>query len=98
MTNNLILSTYSLEQLQSVIRECIKEAQPSTAPPLTTDDNVLLDRKEARKLFNVSNVTLASWEKKGIIKSYKIATRIRYKKTELMQTFETQRKYGRTAK
>ena len=42
-----------------------------------------LTRKEVSKLLGVSLVTLNDWDKKGIIKPYRIGNLVRYKKREI---------------
>lgn len=42
-----------------------------------------LTRKEVAKLLKVSLVTLSEWNKKGILKPYRIGKLIRYKKPEI---------------
>ena len=44
-----------------------------------------ITRKEARKLLKVSLATLSEWNKKGIIKPYRLGNLIRYKRSELDQ-------------
>lgn len=44
-----------------------------------------LTRKETAKLLKVSLVTLSDWNKKGILKPYRLGNLIRYKRTELEQ-------------
>lgn len=83
MTNQ-ILSTYSLEELQGVIRECIKtELQSSSLNPLNQMDD-LITENEAREFLSVSKVTLKKWRDENRIKFYRIGTRIRYKKSEIL--------------
>ena len=44
-----------------------------------------ITRKEAAKILKVSLVTLSDWNKKGILKPYRLGNLIRYKRTELDQ-------------
>ncbi|MEQ3665850.1 helix-turn-helix domain-containing protein [Olleya sp.] len=44
-----------------------------------------LTRKEAAKILKVSLVTLSDWNKKGVLKPYRLGKLIRYKRTELDQ-------------
>ncbi|WP_439152262.1 helix-turn-helix domain-containing protein [Winogradskyella sp.] len=42
-----------------------------------------ITRNEAAKILKVSLVTLSDWNKKGILKPYRLGNLIRYKRTEL---------------
>jgi excisionase family DNA binding protein len=70
-----------LSSIQSKIDELKKSLSQSTKIP---PEEVFLTQKEAAKLLGISTVTLWSWNKKHIIKSYKIGTLNRYKKSEIL--------------
>ena len=42
-----------------------------------------ITRKEAAKILKVSLVTLSDWNKKGVLKPYRLGNLIRYKRIEL---------------
>lgn len=44
-----------------------------------------LSSKETETLLKISNVTRWSWSRSGILKSYKIGNRIRYRKDEVLK-------------
>lgn len=44
----------------------------------------LLTRKETAEFFRVSLVTLYNWTKYGILVSYRIGTRVYYKRSEII--------------
>jgi excisionase family DNA binding protein len=48
-----------------------------------TPNTELLTRKEASKLLGVSLPTLLDWTKTGKVTGYRIASRVRYKRSEL---------------
>ena len=50
-----------------------------------------LSRKEIIKLLKVSEPTIIDWDKKGILKPYKIGNRIRYKLSEIENVLESSR-------
>ena len=52
----------------------------------STNDESLLTRQEVADLLKVSLVTVWSWTGKGILKSYRIGNKIRYKKSEILET------------
>jgi excisionase family DNA binding protein len=49
----------------------------------STTNTELLTRKEASKLLGVSLPTLLDWTKTGKVTGYRIASRVRYKRSEL---------------
>ena len=53
-----------------------KELQPKKFPDYLT-------RKEVAAILKVSLVTLSDWNKKGILKPYRLGNLIRYKSSEL---------------
>ena len=48
------------------------------------DDEILLTRDEAAKMLSVSLVTLWKYTKDDIIPAYRIGTKVRYKKSEIL--------------
>jgi len=76
------IQNLSVDELKVIItdsfREQLKGLIPKPEPP-----EKYLTRKETAKLLQVSLVTLNDWSKKGIIQSYRINSRIRYKKSEI---------------
>lgn len=61
------------QSLLSAIKEQKQEQQP----------NEFLSRKQAAKLLGISLVSLNEWTKTGLIKGYRIASRVRYKRAEI---------------
>lgn len=86
----LVITTQ--EQLELIVAKSVNSAikaqleAQTTLTPQASKDESLLSRKEAAKLLGVSLVTLNEWSKKGIVVGYRIASRVRYKKTELEQS------------
>lgn len=84
MQNN-IFTSLPLEQLKFEISQEILDRitpllQSVNKPTPTTE---LLTRKEASRLLGVSLPTLLDWTKTGKITGYRIASRVRYKRTDL---------------
>ncbi|PSL01917.1 helix-turn-helix domain-containing protein [Cecembia rubra] len=82
--DNLILSTYSPEELTGIINTAVKEAVKSiqTAPQEKTGEK-LLSRKETAEKLKISLVTLNDWTKRGMLTSYIIGGRVLYKESEI---------------
>ena len=64
------------------IREELKTLSKNFQPVKPTE---YITRQEARKLLKVSLATISDWNKKGIIKPYRLGNLIRYKCSELDQ-------------
>ncbi len=71
------------ELKQSIIKEIRIELQilSKKFKPITPPEYVT--RKEAAKILKVSLVTIHDWNKKGILKPYRLGNLIRYKRIEL---------------
>ena len=74
----LELKEYILEDFREELKSLAKNFQPVKPTEYIT-------RQEARKLLKVSLATLSEWNKKGIIKPYRLGNLIRYKRAELDQ-------------
>ena len=50
-----------------------------------------ITRKETGQILGVSLVTLNEWSKTGIVQGYRIGSRVRYKKTEVLNSLTKMR-------
>lgn len=82
---NIILTQLTTEQLQSKITEAVTTAFFNMSAP-TPEEVEYITRKEAAQFLSVSLVTLNQWTKEGIIQGYRIGTRVRYKKNEVLNS------------
>lgn len=98
MNSNIILTTYSIDQLETVFRDCIKSELQSFRPQPSIPEDDLITEQEAKKMLLVSKVTLKKWRDEGRIKFYRIGSRIRYRKSDLLKSLETSTKKGRGVK
>ena len=48
----------------------------------------LMTRQEVADFFQISLVTVHDWTKKGILSGYRIGHRIRYKRSDIVKSFE----------
>lgn len=74
------------EQLEERIIQGIRSILSEPAKSGQEDD--LLTRTDAAKFLQISTVTLWDWTNKGKLKSYGIANKIYYKKSELLQSLK----------
>lgn len=68
-----------LNDVRAELKALAQNFQPITPPEYLT-------RKEVSKILQVSLVTLSDWNKKGILKPYRLGNLIRYKRTEIDQS------------
>lgn len=54
--------------------------------PKTSEE--YLTRQEVSKLLGVSLVTLNSWDRKGVLKPYRIGSQVRYKKSQIEESLQ----------
>ncbi|MGY6522425.1 MAG: helix-turn-helix domain-containing protein [Mongoliitalea sp.] len=81
---NVILSTYTPEELTGMINNAIKEAVKDIKPQESAPTSEkLLTRKETADKLKISLVTLNDWTKRGLIQSYIIGGRVLYKEKEI---------------
>ena len=93
---NFLLSSIPLDELKAVLRECIKSELETSAPTQKINDpEEILTENEVRKILQVSKVTIKKWRDEKKIPFYRIGTRIRYKKSEVLSSLSTVKKYGR---
>ena len=65
-----------IHEIRIELKEMSKKFQPVRPPEYVT-------RKEAAKILKVSLVTIHDWNKKRILKPYRLGNLIRYKRSEL---------------
>jgi excisionase family DNA binding protein len=92
--NEILLSSISLKEFETLIRSCVK-AELQNAPNPAPEDPVFLTRKQTADILGISLPTLHDYTKRGLIPSYGIGTRIRYKKAEVEQSLTQVQKYRR---
>ena len=72
-----------LERLERIILDLGKKEDKPKVQPEQPDEYI--SRKQAAKILKISLPTLSEWSKSGVVKGYRIATRVRYKRRELEQ-------------
>jgi excisionase family DNA binding protein len=82
---NFILTSIPIEELKSFIAEVI-QAELKKTQVTDTIASEYITRQETAKILGISLVTLNEWSKTGIITSYRIGTRVRYKRHEVEES------------
>ena len=73
------------ELKESIVSELKAEIQHLSEYLRPIDPPQYLTRKELSEVLKVSVVTLIDWDKKGIIKPYRLGNLVRYKRGEIEQ-------------
>jgi excisionase family DNA binding protein len=82
--DKVILSQFSLDELATAVAAKIKADVPAV-PASSPMDEELMTAKEVSKLLGVSLVSISTWKKDGKLKFYQYGSRIRFKKSEVLQ-------------
>lgn len=90
MTQQIILTPFSVEQFQSEIANAVRlgleQLQTNQKNTITPEQTELLTRNEVCDLLHITLPTLHQWTKEGVVTGYRIGTRIRYKRAEILAT------------
>lgn len=98
-TKSICLLPISIEELENTIRKIINDSlQENLMISPSKTDGDFLTRKETAQILRVTLPTLYDWTKRGYLQSYRMGSRIRYKRSEVNEAFNSGQlqKYGRT--
>lgn len=76
------LTATILKDVRTELEKLVQNFQPKKQPEYLT-------RKEVAAILKVSLVTLTDWNKKGVLKPYRLGNLIRYKSEEIDQALIT---------
>lgn len=82
---NLIFSQIPITELQKFISDTIREEMQKIATPTPPPETEFITRNQTAQILGVSLPTLNEWTKQGLIIGYRIGTRVRYKKGEILE-------------
>ncbi|MDI9866086.1 helix-turn-helix domain-containing protein [Flectobacillus sp. DC10W] len=89
-TNILQVEQTNEQSLLSKIDDLIKARLSNLSNPITPkiDEEVYLTREQVAKMLQISQITAWQWSKpeKGILKPYRIGNKVRYKRSEVLQS------------
>ena len=90
---NLYLQGISIEAMKSLIKEAVEEVVEKKQLQNTSEQKEPLPREktyltinEVCDLLQVSKVTLHKWSVEGLIPSFRISNRIRYKREDILNS------------
>lgn len=81
-------SSEFIPKIREVFKDILKEHIQTSK-----DDEVLLTREDAAEMLSVSLVTLWKYTKDDIIPAYRIGTKVRYKKSEILLALKQMNKF-----
>ena len=84
ITNSTRLIDLTVGQLQEILNENIDSRIANSQPTQSKEDDELLTVKEAAAFLKISKMSLHNWKKAGKVKYHRIGSRIRFKKSELL--------------
>jgi len=82
---NIIFSQIPITEFKNIISETVREEMQKIATQTPPPETELITRQETRQILGVSLPTLNDWTKRGLIIGYRIGTRVRYKKAEILE-------------
>ncbi len=88
--DGIYISAISKDDLENLLRKVVKEEINEALPDSNQSEqnHVIITRQEAANLLGVSLNTLNDWTKRGILQSYRIGTRIRYNKADVLNALK----------
>lgn len=87
---NVTITNVSMDELIAQFREVIKDevcAAANKQEPVKAEVD-LITIKEVMSILNVSRVTVDSFSRRGLLKAYRLGTRVRYKRHEVYECLQ----------
>ncbi|MFB6457618.1 helix-turn-helix domain-containing protein [Chitinophaga sp. Hz27] len=90
MKNDFVLTPIPLDQLRMMIAETVTAelSRHLEQAAITKVNAELITRKEAATMLGISLPTLLDFTKTGKIRGYRLGTRIRYKRSEIIDSLK----------
>lgn len=88
MQDQIVLSAIPRTELVTDIAKAVRDmiaAQPTVNPPTPEE---LLTRVEAAHLLGITLPTLREYTRRGFLEGYRIGTRVRYKRSEVLGSLQ----------
>jgi excisionase family DNA binding protein len=95
MIKNLIqIETINSEQFKrEIVSDVINALKLSGLKSPDNNDEIYLTRQETAKLLSVSLVTIWDWTKKDVIPAFRIGSKIRYKKSDVLNSLSKKNQF-----
>jgi excisionase family DNA binding protein len=89
--DQLILSPLSLPELVGEITRAVCSELDARTPATAPLAEELLTRSEAAALLGITLPTLRDYTRRGLVEGYRIGTRVRYKRSEVVGSLQRMR-------
>lgn len=97
MNEPIVLSPIPLPDLLGEITKAVRSELDARSQPVTPSPEELLSRQQAATLLGVTLPTLRDYTRKGYLIGYRIGSRVRYKRNEVLEGLARMR-YAKTAR
>lgn len=87
--DKVIFSSLPIEDLEGMITRAVEHSLSQLLNKNSNDHNdELVTRKQAASLLGISLPTLHDYTKRGVIPTYRIGSRVRFKKVEIIDCLQ----------
>lgn len=87
MNKDLVLTSLPIDEMEVMISRVVRESISTLAAQQSVDNqSELITRKQAAQMLNLSLPTLREYTVRGIVPSYRLGSRVRYKKCEVIDS------------
>lgn len=87
-TKNYLVTEFPWEELKETFSEVVKKEFEIFSKQNPKSDEDLITRSETAKILGISLATLHDFTQRGIVPAYRLGTRIRYKKSEVLDSLK----------
>ena len=88
------IETINAEHFRSeLVKDVVNALKQSVLKNPDNNDEIFLTRQETANLLSISLVTLWDWTKKDIIPAYRIGYKIRYKKSDVLNSLSKKNQF-----
>ena len=91
MNEPIVLSPIPLPELLGEITRAVRSELDARTPATAPAPEELLTRDQAAQLLGITLPTLREYTRKGYVTGYRIGTRVRYKRNEVLDSLQRMR-------
>ena len=88
MDQPIILSSLTVPDLVGQIARALRSEMDARPQAATPPPEALLTREEAAQVLGITLPTLRIYTKRGLVAGYRIGTRVRYKRSEVLGSLQ----------
>ena len=89
MNTNLTFTALSEDAIKQIVEKSIQSTLLVTYKEPIEEQAIFITRKETTKILGITLPTLRAWTVAGRIPSYRISSRVRYKRSEVISYVES---------